>query len=233
MSFNEKVLSVLAAAWLCGSPPGVAARKKAQPSTTGLAQYLEQARAAAPPAPNAGSLWTPQSPFASLTSDDKAHQVNDAIIIRVAEQTRAVADGNVKSQRKLEASSGMSGLLGQVGARSGLQTLFSPSSAQSLDGQAQTASSSLLRTSLAGRVLEVLPNGYLVIEATRKIEMNNQQQVIALRGVVRPSDVGPDNSVLSTAVSNLEIELKGKGVISDGVRPPNKLVRLLLRITGF
>jgi len=210
----------------------LAARKKELPAAR-LAEYLAKARAASPAPPNPGSLWTADGPFASMTADDKARHVNDLIIIRVVEQTRAEADGNLKSQRKLQANSGISNLFGPLGTRSGLQGMFSPSSTQQLDGQAQAASSSLLRTSLAGRVIEVLPNGYLVVEAERIVEMNNQQQVIVLRGVVRPTDISPDNAVLSTAVGNLEVELKGKGVISDGVRPPNKIVRLLLRFLGF
>jgi len=50
---------------------------------------------------------------------------------------------------------------------------------------------------------------------------------------VRPADIGPDNAVLSTALSNLEVELQGKGVISDGVRQPNLLTRLMHRLLGF
>ena len=228
-------LAVLVGAWVVivvvAAP--LAAKKKEAPASARLAEYLEKARAAHPPSPANGSLWTAHSPFATMTADDKARHVNDIIIIRVVEQTRAEADGNVKSQRKLNAESGISHLFGPLGPRSGLQAMFSPSSTQSLDGQAQAASSSLLRTSLAGRVVEVLPNGYLVVEAVRAVEMNNQQQVIVLRGVVRPTDITPDNAVLSTALSNLEVELKGKGVISDGVRPPNRIVRLLLRLLGF
>jgi len=50
---------------------------------------------------------------------------------------------------------------------------------------------------------------------------------------VRGGDIAPDNSLLSNQLSNLELELKGKGVISDGTRPPNVIMRVLLRILGF
>jgi len=78
-----------------------------------------------------------------------------------------------------------------------------------------------------------LPNGFLVIEAVRQMFMNNQHQTVIIHGVVRPGDIGPNNAVASTAISNLEVELKGKGVISDGVAPPNLLVRLVLKLVGF
>ena len=54
-----------------------------------------------------------------------------------------------------------------------------------------------------------------------------------LRGLVRPGDVQSDNSVASTSLANLQVELKGRGVLSDGTRPPNPVVRLILRIVGF
>jgi flagellar L-ring protein precursor FlgH len=63
--------------------------------------------------------------------------------------------------------------------------------------------------------------------------MNNQRQTLVLHGVVRPSDIASDNSVLSTQISYLEVGLKGKGVLSDGVRPPNKIIRAILSLVGF
>jgi flagellar L-ring protein precursor FlgH len=63
--------------------------------------------------------------------------------------------------------------------------------------------------------------------------MNNEKQIVLLRGLVRPGDVAVDGSVASNNLGNLELELKGKGVLSDGVRPPNPLVRGILWLLGF
>jgi flagellar L-ring protein precursor FlgH len=120
-----------------------------------------------------------------------------------------------------------------VKANNGLQNIFSPQSSQALNGQAQTASVSSFVASLAAQVVSVLPNGFLVVEAVRQMEMNNQRQTLLVRGVVRPSDITVDNTVLSSQVNNLEVKLNGKGVLSDGVRPPNKLVRAILKLVGF
>ena len=79
----------------------------------------------------------------------------------------------------------------------------------------------------------MLSSGSLVIEAERSVAMNNERQTVVLRGVVRPGDISPDNAVVSHDLSNLELELKGKGVISEGTRPPNFFVRMLLRLVGF
>ena len=199
-----------------------------------LADYIQQARASAAATPRtAGSLWSSDGRFADLAADYKARNVNDLIVIHVIEQTRARAAGSIQSQRDFEANSGLAGLFGILGARSGLQTLLSPNSSQTLAGQAQSDSDTLLSTTLAGHVVEVLPNGYMVVRAAREVDMNNERQTLVVHGVVRPGDVAPDNSVLSTSLSHLEVHLSGKGVISDGVRRPGGIMRRILGVLGF
>ena len=209
------------------------AKKKSQPKQDLLADYLAKVRATTAAAPVVGNIWTPLSPYTDMAGDYKARNVNDLIVIQVVESTTAAEDGLVKTARTFSASSGISGLMGTPGPAAGIQNIFSPNSSRTLNGQAQTSSDSTLSTSLSGRVVDVLPNGFLVIEAERQIFMNNQHQTMIIHGVVRSADITASNTVPSTAVSNLEVELQGKGVISDGVAPPNKLVRLILKLVGF
>ncbi len=208
-------------------------KKKPPQQKDFLAEYLQRARAMKVSAPNTGSIWTPQSPYSDMSSDYKARNVNDVIVIQVVESTTSAEDGAVKSSRTFSASSGISAVMGLPGPTAGIQNIFSPSSSRALNGQAATSSDSALTTSLSGRVVEVLPNGFLVIEAMRQMFMNNQHQTVIIHGVVRPGDINSANAVPSTAICNLEVELKGKGVISDGVAPPNKLVGLILKLVGF
>ena len=217
------------------APPGygIGIKKKSQKQKDYLADYIARARAVTPPTPTTGGFWTPQSPYSDLASDYKARNINDLIVIQVVESTTAAEDGAVKTARTYSASSGITGLMGTLGPNNSLQNIFSPNSSQALNGQGQTSSDSTLNTSLSGRVVDVLPNGFLVIEAERLVYMNNQHQTVIIHGVVRPGDINSSNAVPSTAISNLEVELKGKGVISDGVAPPNKLVRLILKLVGF
>jgi flagellar L-ring protein FlgH len=211
---------------------GMGFKKKSGPTKDYLADYIARVKGVKALAPVTGGFWTPQSPYTDMTSDYKARNVNDLIVIQVVESTTAAEDGAVKSARTFSASSGIA-LMGTPGPTAGIQNIFSPNSSRTLNGQAQTSSDATLTTSLSGRVVEVLPNGYLVIEAEREMFMNNQHQTFVVHGVVRPGDIGPNNAVASTAVSNLEVELKGKGVISDGVVPPNGLIRMILKLVGF
>ncbi len=114
-----------------------------------------------------------------------------------------------------------------------LNPLIALNSNSNLKGAGTANSQSQLLTSVAGRVVAVLPNGYLVVEAEHQVAFNQQSQILILRGLVRPVDIGSDNSVPSTALSDLEIELKGKGVVSDATRQPNLFVRWLWKIVGW
>jgi two-component system, OmpR family, copper resistance phosphate regulon response regulator CusR len=182
-------------------------------------------------------VWNFNLPTAATNVVDvyinyKAKHVGDLVRILIMQDTTASNSANVGTDRSFKASSGIDALPGQI-STSGVQNLFSPHSSQTLQGKAQANTKSTLRTSLAGTVVAVLNGGALVVEAERSLTMNNERQTVILRGVARAADVAPDNSVLSNQLSNLELELKGKGVISDGTRPPNVIVRLLLRVLGF
>jgi flagellar L-ring protein FlgH len=179
-----------------------------------------------------GSLWTDNGSFVHFFDDYKAARVGDPITIVVNQSLNAQSAGSVATARTLAANSGIAALGGQL-KTTGVQSLFSPNSSQTLTGKSQAATTSSLQTSLSGTVIAVLPSGVLVVEAERQITMNNERQTILVRGLVRPGDIAPDGSISSNLVANLELELKGKGVLSDGVRPPNVLVRWILRIVGF
>jgi flagellar L-ring protein precursor FlgH len=178
-----------------------------------------------------GSLWMDQSPLGDLSVDYKAHRLNDTITIQIAVQTTAAQSGTVDSERTFSTSSAITGIMGRSPAAT--NPLLAANSATVLKGQGSTASNTTFSTSLTGQVIAVLPNGNLVVEASRQIFMNNQHENVSVRGMIRPGDIGPGNIVPSTALSNLEIEMKGKGIIADSVRPPNAITRAVLWLFGF
>ena len=213
--------------------PSLAAKQKTRQRET-LEEYIQHvsSQPASPKEQSVGSLWTDQGRLVDFSTDYKAARVGDTLTIIVVQSLQASNTGNVATDRSFKASAGINSLAGHV-STSGVQNIFSGHSSETLAGKAQASSNSSLKTSLAGQVAAVLPNGMLVVEAERQITMNNEKQTILLRGLVRPGDVAPDNSVVSNVVGDLQLEIKGKGVISDGTRPPNFLTRLILRIIGF
>jgi flagellar L-ring protein FlgH len=215
--------------------PGVSKIKKpaASPSTS-LQQFLQRVQGVTAPVPTSpGSLWPLQgSPLTDLATDYKARLLNDIVVIRITEQTLAQASGNVTGQRDFSSNSAITGILGNRSTAS-VNPLYALNSGSNLKGTGTANSQSLLQAKIAGRVVAVLPNGYLVVEAERQVSFNQQSQTIILRGIVRPGDIASDDSVPSTLLSDLELEMKGKGVITDSVRQPNLFMRLLMKVANF
>lgn len=207
---------------------------RANPASDSLNEYLARVRADnlnLKPAP--GSIWTDDGRFTRLNTDVRAMRPHDLISVVVAESLAASTDGTVKNSRASNASSGLSGLIGTLHAGNALQNLVNQNSAAGLNASGTSATNSSLNTVFGGQVVEVLPNGMLVIEAARQVEFNQQAQTIILRGLVRPEDISQQNQVVSTAISSLELEVKGKGIINDFTHRQNPLVRMLEKILVF
>ncbi len=199
------------------------------------ADYLARLHEQLMPPPGArtlGSLWSSANSLGDLSADYKAHNVNDLVVVQVAVQTTAAQSGNVDSERTFSTQSAITGLAGDLKVK-GVNPLFAGNSASSLKGQGSTASNTTFQTSLTGQIIAVLANGNMVIEAERKISMNNQHEDLIIRGIVRPGDISPANTVASSSLSNLEIEMKGKGIISDAMRSPNPIVRAIMWLFNF
>lgn len=199
------------------------------------AEYLEnvsQSVVANSSPRTSGSLWSPDEPMVEPAADYKAHTLNDIVTVVVSVQTTAAQSGTVDSERNFNTNSAITGIAGDV-ATKGTNPLLAASSSTTLKGSGSTNSSTAFSTSLTGQIIAVLPSGNLVVEAHRQIDMNNQHEEVIVRGIARPGDITPANSVASSSLSNLEIELKGKGIISDSVRPPNPLTRAILWLFGF
>jgi flagellar L-ring protein FlgH len=199
-----------------------------------LSSYLDRVRAensnvqAAP-----GSIWIDSGRLTRMATDVRAMRPHDLISVVVSESLAASTDGTVKNSRASNASSAISGLFGTLRAGNALQNLINQTSSSGMNAQGTSATNSSLSTTFGGQVIEVLPNGMLVIEAARQVEFSQQTQTIVLRGLVRPEDISQQNQVLSTAISSLELEVRGKGIINDYTHRQNVLVRLLQKVLIF
>jgi flagellar L-ring protein precursor FlgH len=224
-----------AALVLFSAAPAADKKPKKAPQLSPLDKYLQEAlKQAGPPAqPSAGSLWSPASRLTNLGSDVRASQVDDLVTIVVTEQATAVATGQTKTSRATAASSQITALAGPKSPTGGAQNLLNLNSAQSLDGEGTTSRGATLTATLSARVTHVLPNGYLVLEGSKDVEVNSEHQVITVRGVIRPSDLTTGNMINSNQIAQMEIRINGKGVVNDSVRRPNWLYRILLGILPF
>jgi flagellar L-ring protein precursor FlgH len=209
-------------------------KSKKPPTPVGLDKYTaEAAKQALSATPSPGAIWTPIAQFADVARDLKASQVNDLVTIVVAESASAVASGATQTSRKSSAASSITALGGIKSATGALANLLNTSGDQELNGSGTTSRQTTITTTMSARVVGVLPNGYLVLEGTKDVQVNSEFQNILVRGVVRPADLAPDNSVPSNRLAQVEIKLNGKGVVGDAIRRPNILYRILLGLLPF
>lgn len=195
---------------------------------TAATQRQEAVNSASP-----GSLWSPGSRLADAARDLRASQVDDILTIVVAEKASAVASGTTKTSRSSSTKNSVSALAGVTRAAGPWANLAGVSGNTQLAGDGTTTRDLVLTTTLSARVVSVLPNGAMLVESLKDISINSERQTIAVRGVARPADIGPDNTIPSDRLAELEIRVNGKGVVGDAIKRPFFLYRLLLGLLPF
>lgn len=230
----------LAAILFCAAAAGAAAAPKDKTvkpkAPSELDKYIEQASLpgiANSPAVDAGSLWTPSARFSDLAADQRSRRVDDIVTIVVQESASAVSTGQTTTSRQSSVQSSIPALAGITKAAGPWANLANVNTQTALNGQGTTSRTTTLTTTVSARVTHVLRNGNLVVEGTKNIGVNSENQKITVRGVIRPIDLDTTNSVLSARLAQMEIQVDGKGVVSDAVRRPNILYRLLLGLLPF
>jgi flagellar L-ring protein precursor FlgH len=225
------IASLMAAASL-------AAKKKSEtpvPPSSPLDRYVSEAEARSAEARSVtpGSIWLAGSRLADSARDLRASQVDDVLTIVVAEAASAVTTGVTKTQRASSLTSSISSAAGITKAAGPLANLVGLSGNSQLNGQGTTSRVTTLTTTLTARVIAVLPNGGLVVEASKDVQINSERQLITVRGVIRPADIDSTNSVQSNRLGELELRVNGKGVVGDAIRRPFILYRLIMGILPF
>jgi flagellar L-ring protein precursor FlgH len=225
---------LLAGAACASASPLSRLKSKPDPVTSSLQEYLKSVRVVNTQLPTtAGSLWVGASALAVLAADYKARNSGDLVVILLSDTFTAGTSGENQQSRAFTSNSAITGLLGAIGAKNRLQNLFNANSGNTLDGKGASTLSSNVTLSFSAQVVEVLPNGILVVQGARDFSVGNDRQTVILRGLVRPGDLAPNNSIPSSSISNLQVEIKGKGAVADITRQPNILIRILLRLFSF
>ncbi len=207
---------------------------KPTPPEEALKSYIERVRARqAAEVLSTGSIWSSEGRLVRLGTDAKAFRLHDVVSVVVTESLAASTDGGVKNSRASNATSGITSIFGKLKASNSLQNLIGMSAASGLTAQGQSTTNSSLTTTFGAEVVDVLPNGMLVVQATRQLTFSQQTQLIKLRGLVRPEDVSAQNQVQSTAMTDLELDVTGKGIVNDSTYRQNPLVRFLQRVLVF
>lgn len=195
-------------------------------------RYLQAARATASATPAPPEATSSIGWMSNLTSDPRARAVNDLVTVRVVESMSATgsADSNLtKSSAASAAVPNLFGIEAHLPDSIDPDNLAGVKTDTSFKGGGTTTRTGELNAILTARVVEVLPNGDLVLEGVREIDINGDRQIIVLTGVARQPDISRRNVVLSSSLGQLRIRYFGRGLIKDNLKP-GWLLRVLNKI---
>lgn len=172
-----------------------------------------------PPEQNNGAIFQVNQ-RGGLFDDDKARQVGDILSVRLVERTQARKSANTSTSKESSVQMPSPTLFGggvTVNGRPVLENRIEGS--RSFGGQGDSAQSNQLDGNITVTVAEVLANGNLVVQGEKWIRINQGEEYIRLRGVVRPVDIRADNTVLSTQLANVQVAYGGSGSLADSNQP--------------
>lgn len=220
------IIPVLALSYLfcvaCGGSP--TRRPALHPPVTPQQEYRQEAAAN-----NPGSLFA-ASEADTLFEDSRARRVGDIVVVKLVENTKAQNKAETSSNKKSSNNYQVADMFNRghagfipfmpIGPQPSVGLpILDTDSASGINSTGKTKRENYVTTSLATRVLRVLPGGLMEIEGAREIRVNEETEYMVVRGMIRSKDVSADNSVLSTQIADASIEYYGKGVLADKQKP--------------
>ena len=149
----------------------------------------------------------------SLVSNIKARKVGDLITIIITERASANAASRTKANNKSET---------RGGPALGWLDFIKPwdmTVENKYLGDGDTQRNGSLRAEISARIVEIQENGDFRLEGTRMVNINGEKQLIEITGFCRGRDIGADNTILSTYISEAQIAYNGSGVVNDTAQP--------------
>lgn len=209
------VIALLAGVFIagCASPP--------PPTARGDDQGFQAVRAPqpVPPEANHGAIFQAAN-AAALFEDFKARRVGDILTVVLDERTNARKSANTNTSKDSAVSLTDPILLGRPVTRGGVPVLNTEvEMSRSFDGKGDAAQSNQLEGSITVSVSEVMPNGNLVVQGEKWVQINQGKEYIRLRGIVRPVDISSDNTVLSTQIADAQVAYGGTGTVAQSNAP--------------
>ncbi len=183
-----------------------------------------------------GSLWQEGSSH-SMFADKRARAVGDIITILVQENNSTSKENSTKTSKSSSVDAGLDTIfyspsVSKFLTKGGEMPAIKFGGSQSFDGGGKINNSERITARIAVRVVDVLPNGNLIIEGQRETLVSGEKQEAILRGVVRSEDVASNNTVLSYNISDASIKFISKGTITDNQRK-GWLTRVWEKVTPF
>lgn len=171
-----------------------------------------------------GALWPGETSENLLFEDSKARKVGDIVTVVINETNTSSQSATTTTSKDTTMnmqSSTILGLPSSLGIQNflGLGTQFDPrinaSVANSNQGNGTVTRNGSLTAEISALITEILPSGNFRIEGRRTVTVNHEEQILILRGIIRPQDINFDNTILSRWIADASISLTGEGIVAD------------------
>jgi flagellar L-ring protein FlgH len=192
------------------------AEAKKKPKEDKVSQYAPTYAPPAPVAPSNGAIFQAANGYAPLIAGSRAAMVGDIVTITLVEATQAAKSSTANTDR--------SGSVGITPPTTGPLSFFKASDASAganstFTGKGAATQSNQLSGELSVTVAAIYPNGTLLVRGEKMLTLNRGDEHIQIQGLIRASDIGPDNRVPSTRVADAKIFYTGKGDIARAAKP--------------
>lgn len=169
-----------------------------------------------------GSLFPAQG-YWSLYADTKALRRGDIVQVLVRQKNEGKKNATTQTERESSISASVRRLFGFEDeiqdATTGEAELIAVEAQNEFEGTGRTERKDDLTATVSAVVMDVLSNGNMVIYGHQVVTVNNEASVLTVQGLIRPFDIGPNNTIESSRIANANIEFAGSGVVTDKQHP--------------
>ncbi len=163
---------------------------------------------------NSGSLY--QSNSVSMFADPKPHRIGDVLTILLNEKTSASKSAGTSTKKEDSATLAVPSFFGLSPTYKRNELLaLDTSQDRDFSGESDSSQSNSLTGEITVTVVDILPNGNLVVQGEKWFTLNQGKEYIRIAGVIRPADVSPENTLASSKLADAQITYSGEGFLAD------------------
>ncbi|WP_274627875.1 flagellar basal body L-ring protein FlgH [Arvimicrobium flavum] len=198
-----------------GRPPALSPVGSGIDDTTGsISQYPDAPSAA----PGRFSLWNDRQ--SRLFTDPRALRPGDILTVEISIDDRARFKNESERNRSTSRDLGFGLGFEWEGAKTEGAGNINIDANTEASGAGTTERSERLELSVAAVVTQVFPNGNMMIQGSQEVRVNAELRILTIGGIVRPSDIGPNNTIPYERIAEARISYGGRGRLTEVQQPP-------------
>ncbi|MBI3376526.1 MAG: flagellar basal body L-ring protein FlgH [Betaproteobacteria bacterium] len=179
-----------------------------------------------------GAIFNENASYRPLFEDRRARYIGDTLVIQLNEKLQASRNASSNASRKGDTAFGVPTLTNGLPGKGYQGTGVAANSSNTFEGKGAAAADNLFTGTITVTVIEVLPNGNLIVSGEKQIGIAENSETLRFSGVVAPYTILAGNTVTSTQVADARIDYRGSGYI-DEAQAMGFLARFFLTILPF